>query len=46
MLYTNSKTHRGCTPADERWLDALISDDWNGAVYRLTYGLQRVSARH
>ena len=24
----------------------LISDDWNGAVYRLTYGLQRVSARH
>ena len=24
----------------------LISDDWNGAVYRLTYGLQRVSAGH
>jgi glucose/arabinose dehydrogenase len=24
----------------------LISDDWNGAVYRLTYGLQRVSERH
>ncbi len=24
----------------------LISDDWNGAVYRLTYGMQRVSARH
>jgi len=23
----------------------LISDDWNGAVYRLTYGLQRVSTR-
>ena len=24
----------------------LISDDWNGAVYRLTYGPQRISMRH
>jgi glucose/arabinose dehydrogenase len=23
----------------------LISDDWNGAIYRLTYGLPRLSAR-
>jgi glucose/arabinose dehydrogenase len=23
----------------------LISDDWNGAVYRVTYGTQRVSMR-
>ncbi len=24
----------------------LISDDWNGAVYRLTYGAPRISSRH
>jgi len=24
----------------------LISDDWNGAAYRLTYGPQRISMRH
>jgi len=23
----------------------LISDDWNGAVYRLTYGPQHISMR-
>ena len=24
----------------------LLSDDYNGAVYRITYGPQRVSSRH
>ena len=23
----------------------LVSDDWNGAVYRITYGKQKVAAR-
>ena len=23
----------------------LVSDDWNGAVYRVTYGKQKVAAR-
>ena len=24
----------------------LVSDDWNGAVYRVSYGQQRVSLNH
>jgi glucose/arabinose dehydrogenase len=34
-------------PVDMEWLkdgSMLLSDDWNGAVYRITYGPQRVSA--
>jgi glucose/arabinose dehydrogenase len=23
----------------------LVSDDWNGAVYRITYGKQKVAAQ-
>jgi glucose/arabinose dehydrogenase len=23
----------------------LVSDDWNGAVYRITYGKQKVATR-
>jgi glucose/arabinose dehydrogenase len=33
-------------PVDMEWLkdgSMLLSDDWNGAVYRITYGPQRVS---
>jgi glucose/arabinose dehydrogenase len=35
-------------PVDMEWLkdgSMLLSDDYNGAVYRITYGPQRISAR-
>jgi glucose/arabinose dehydrogenase len=36
-------------PVDMEWLkdgSMLLSDDYNGAVYRVTYGPQRVSTNH
>src|SRR5215468_9764943 len=36
-------------PVDMEWLQdgsMLLSDDYNGAVYRITYGRQQVSMRH
>jgi glucose/arabinose dehydrogenase len=36
-------------PVDMEWLkdgSMLLSDDYNGAVYRITYGPQKVSMRH
>ena len=36
-------------PVDMEWMkdgSMLLSDDFNGAVYRITYGPQRVSSRH
>jgi glucose/arabinose dehydrogenase len=36
-------------PVDMEWLrdgSMLLSDDYNGAVYRITYGPQQVSMRH
>src|SRR5262245_12341329 len=36
-------------PVDMEWLkdgSMLLSDDFNGAVYRITYGPQRLSANH
>jgi len=36
-------------PVDIEWLkdgSMLLSDDYNGAVYRITYGRQQVSMRH
>jgi glucose/arabinose dehydrogenase len=36
-------------PVDMEWLkdgSMLLSDDFNGAVYRITYGPQRISSRH
>jgi glucose/arabinose dehydrogenase len=36
-------------PVDMEWLkdgSMLLSDDYNGAVYRITYGPQKVSAAH
>jgi glucose/arabinose dehydrogenase len=36
-------------PVDIEWLkdgSMLLSDDYNGALYRITYGRQQVSMRH
>jgi glucose/arabinose dehydrogenase len=36
-------------PVDIEWMkdgSMLLSDDWNGAVYRITYGPNKVSMRH
>ena len=36
-------------PVDMEWMkdgSMLLSDDYNGAVYRITYGPQRVSSQH